>query len=288
MNRTINTAVQQRSGVVLVVFSAFVFSSAGIFAKGVPTAAWDVIFWRGVAAASFALTYLGLTGRLRDELHGCGRVEIWLTLLFAIGTAAFISAFKLTSVANVALIYGSAPLLAAFMAWVFLRERPDVQTSLGSVAAFAGVTIIVSGSIGPGRFAGDMLALGMTVMMAGTMVIYRRFPQASATMPTVLSSLILLPVAATFGAPLQVPLAELPPLFLFGLIFAIASVTLSEGARRLPPARTALLSTLEVPLAPLLAFVFLAAVPVVNTVIGGCIILTAVICSQTGRGASRA
>jgi len=37
----------------------------------------------------------------------------------------------------------------------------------------------------------------------------------------------------------------------FGLIFAIASVTLAEGMKRIPAGETALLSTLETPLAPL-------------------------------------
>ncbi|MEH6361162.1 MAG: EamA family transporter, partial [Amylibacter sp.] len=98
-----------------------------------------------------------------------------------------------------------------------------------------------------------------------------------------LSSLILLPIALMFGAPLSVQTSELPVLVLFGLVFAVASVTLSEGARRLPSAETALLSTLETPLAPALAFLVLHEMPATLTVFGGMVIFVAVIWSQRAK-----
>ncbi|WP_299546558.1 hypothetical protein [uncultured Tateyamaria sp.] len=42
---------QRKAGIVLVVVSAIVFSSAGVFTNGVSTDAWGIIFWRGVAAS---------------------------------------------------------------------------------------------------------------------------------------------------------------------------------------------------------------------------------------------
>lgn len=61
---TAPTSTQHAQGVMLVVLSALVFSSAGIFTKGVETDAWGVIFWRGLAAAGFTLAYLVLRGEL--------------------------------------------------------------------------------------------------------------------------------------------------------------------------------------------------------------------------------
>lgn len=269
---------QRKVGVALVVLSAFVFSTAGIFTKGVPTAAWDVIFWRGVAAAAFTLSYLALRGALRREMRALGRPGWAVALLMAAGTAAFIPAFKLSTVANVALVYGAAPFIAAGLAWVFLREKPTLVVSIASLVALAGVGLIVSGSWGGVQIRGDVLALIMTVMMAGTMVIYRAYPATTAALPAALSSVVLLPVAWVFGAPFAVPLAELPVLAGFGLVFAVASVTLSEGARRLPPSETALLSILEMPLAPMLAAILLAEMPSTVALVGGAIILDSCCC----------
>lgn len=269
------------TGVMLVLISALVFSSAGIFTKGVDTDAWGVIFWRGLAAVCFTLGYLIFRGQLRREIAAFGWPALAVTLVMASGTMAFIPAFKLTSVANVALIYAAAPFICAALAWVSIGERPTRIVFIASLAAFGGVCFIVAGSIGGGgAIKGDLLALWMTLMMSATMVIYRRWPQTTAALPAALSSLILLPVALIFGEPLAAPVNELPILCLFGLVFAVASVTLSEGARRLPPAETALLSALETPLGPLLAFFVLLEVPSQSTVLGGVVILLAVFWSQ--------
>lgn len=268
------------NGVILVVISAIVFSSAGIFTKGVDTDAWGVIFWRGISAAAFTISYLVLRGALIREIAAFRLPTLVVTLMMAAGTAAFIPAFKLSSVANVALIYAAAPFIAAALAWIFIGERPTRKVVIASLSAFAGVLIIVSGSLGKVALIGDALALFMTVMMAGSMVIFRRYPETTAAFPNALSSVILLPAALVFGAPLAAPTAELPILVAFGLVFAVASVTLSEGARRLPSAETALLSTLEMPLAPILAYLILAEAPTVHVLAGGLIILISVIWSQ--------
>jgi hypothetical protein len=54
-------------GVMLVVFSAAIFSTAGIFTKGVDAAAWDVIFWRGVFASAFTVAYTLWRGSFARE-----------------------------------------------------------------------------------------------------------------------------------------------------------------------------------------------------------------------------
>ena len=70
-----------------------------------------------------------------------------------------------------------------------------------------------------------------------------------------MQSLFLLPPSFILGSPLQTALFEIFVLAAFGLLFAIASVTLAEGAKRVPSGQTALIVALEVPLAPILAFI---------------------------------
>jgi drug/metabolite transporter (DMT)-like permease len=148
------------------------------------------------------------------------------------------------------------------------------------VAALAGVAIIVSGSLGGVHLKGDLLAAWMTVALAIPPVIYRRYPKTPAAGPALLSSLVLLPVSFMLGTPLSDPLREIGILAAFGLIFALASVTFGEGARRLPAGETSLLSTLEVCFAPLFAWMMLAEVPAAATFIGGALVLAGVIGTQ--------
>lgn len=270
---------QYYTGVLLVVTAAITYSTAGLFTKGVSAGAWEVIFWRGLFAAAFTTAWIAARGTARRDFLQMGKSGWAVVVIGALGTAAFIPAFKLTSIANVSLIYAVAPLLAALMAWIAMGERVSARTLAGCIGALLGVAVIVSGSLGHVRLTGDLLALWMTAAMAIIMVIYRKYPQTPGAGPAALQSVILLPVAMALGAPFAVDPTEIFILASFGLLFAIASVTLAEGAKRVPSGQTGLLSALETPLAPLFAFLVLAEIPSVATFIGGGIVLAAVLFS---------
>lgn len=271
------------TGVMLVCISALAFSTAGLFTKGVEAGAWEVIFWRGISAAVFTLGYALWHGDIRSEIAGFRGPAIAVMLLNAAGTAAFIPAFKLTSIANVSMIWGTAPLLTALLAWLVLKERPSRRVMLASVVAIVGVMVVVSGSFGGGDIIGDALAFWMTLMIAGVMVVYRRWPDTPVALPNALASVILLPISLWISAPMQVVGSEVMILLAFGALFAVASVTVSMGARILPAAETALLSALETPLAPVLALLVLSEMPTTASLIGGSMIMAALVWSQIKR-----
>lgn len=283
MSTQLNSRSEYAVGVILLVVSAVAFSSTGIFTKGVEAAAWAVIFWRGVFASISSTAYAVSRGMLRQEFLEMGWFGLAVGVVGAAGTAALIPAFKLTDIANVALIYASAPFLAALLAWVTIGERVSQRTAFGAAGALGGVVIIVAGSVGSVNLTGDSLALIMTLMMATIMVIYRARPQTPSAGPSVLQSLFLIPLALAFGDPLASAPVEIAILAAFGVTHAIASVTLAEGAKRVPSGQTALIGALETPLAPLLAFFILTEVPTILTLIGGAVVFTAVLISLRER-----
>ena len=275
-----NLNSRRLQGVALVLLSALVFSTTGLFVKGVGADAWLILYWRGLSATAFTLAWLHWRRALDGEFARMGKPGLAAAIVGALATAAFIPAFKYTSVANVSLIYAAVPFAAAAIAWLWIRETPTRSVLVASLAAFAGVAVIVGGSLHSLNLRGDLLALAMTVGMAGFLCIYRRYPQTPAAGPTVLSSLILMLPALLLSEPLAIPLGEILVIGAFGLLFAIAAVTMAEGARRLPAGETALLSALETPLAPIWAFLLLRELPGVATLVGGLVILVAVFASQ--------
>lgn len=282
-----NTALAMNLGVALLVLSAVTFSSAGIFTKAVSADAWSVIFWRGLSGVFFSVIFLAVRHKIRDELARFGFPAVLAAVIGASGTAAFIPAFKLTSVANVSLIWATAPFLAAVLAWITIKERPSLWIVLCSCLALIGVLITVSGSFGSASLLGDMLAFWMTFMMAGMMVLYRIWPNTPTVLPAAASSLILLWPAVMVSSPMSVARFEIGILVLFGLVFSVASITLAEGARRVPSAQAALISLLETPLAPIWALILLNEVPSPAAVFGGAIIMGAVLLSQRTRNVQK-
>lgn len=267
-------------GIVLIFVSALFFSTAGVFTKGVSADAWSVIFWRGVSAAFLGVLYLALISRLRSEMRRMRWTGWLLAVIYASGTAAFIPAFKLTSIANVALIWASAPVLAATVAWLWFRQTISLGFAIATVMVVLGTSVIVWGSVGTASLAGDLLALWMTVMMVLIMTLYRCYPETPTTLPTVMASLMLLPVAWLQTDLMQVPPGEIVLSALFGVTFVVASITLSEGSRHLAPGETALLSLSETPWAILLAVLVIAEIPDRQTLFGGAIIMAAVVWYQ--------
>ena len=273
-------------GVMLILLSAFLYSPVGVFSKGVDADSWSIIFWRGVVAAPAGILYLMVIGKLSAEwcrLRRNARFSLLVIALQASATAAFIASFKLTSVANVALIWGASPVIAAVMGWLLLRE-PVANSFLVAVAlVVAGNAVIVfgsaSGQSGSG-LAGDALALLMTVLLVSTTIIYRHCPDMPSTLPTVAATLVLMLVALFFSSPLAVPLGEIMISALGGITFVMACVTLFEGAKYLAPGETALLCITEIPWAIILAILVLADYPTMQTMTGGTIIMAAVLWYQ--------
>ncbi len=271
----------RKSGIIIMLVSVVVFSFAGIFTRGVSAGAWDIIFWRGIGSAVLTILWLAYSGKLAKESGAFSWPFVLVVLLNAAGTAAFIPAFKFSSVAHVAIIYSLCPLIAAGLAFVFLKELPQRVVIMASIIALGGMVVMFSNSADSGTITGTLLALFMTLMMGSVMVCYRHWPGLPSALPSALSSLVLVPVAFLSGSPLELPLWEILILTLgFGVFFAIASIALMEGAKRLPSAETALLSSLETPLAPVFAFVLLSELPGLQTIIGGTIIFAAVAWSQ--------
>src|ERR1700760_3718037 len=102
-------------GVLLITLSTVCFSSAGFFTRLIPLDVWTMLFWRGVFAGTLILGVVfvqerGNTIRAFRAIGGSGLVAA------ACSTAAtilYINAFRRTSVADVAVIFATAPFVTA-------------------------------------------------------------------------------------------------------------------------------------------------------------------------------
>lgn len=287
MNDTADTASPDEAngdrrhiaGVFLVLGSAIAFSLAGVLTKAVHSGAWTVMCWRGFFSIPIVLAYVAWRGRKRPlgVTFRLGWKGWALASLNSSASAAFIASFKLTYVANVVVIYSTVPFIAAGFGWLALREKVQPSTLIAAAAALAGVSMMVSGGMGPEHLAGDLLAVAMTIGMAAIMVLIRVLRETPVVLATAASSLQLFIAGWLIGDPMAVSAGDLAILGLFGVAFALAAILLIEGTRRVPAAEAGLLGTAELPLAPLLAWLALGELPPRASLIGGGIVLAAVL-----------
>ncbi len=267
-----------RMGFVLVTGSAAAWSLGGLFTRLIHLDNWTMAAWRGVFGA-LGLVAVMAAQRQRN-VWATFRSMGWLGWVFIVQSAAgmifYLSALTHTSVANVAVIYATAPFLAAGLGWVVLREKPSTSSVVASLVALTGVALMVSFGR-PGGLSGDLLALGMTWSMASTMVVARHYREIPILLTACIASLLSGLFAWPFGAPLAVTGHELLLLALFGIVnFAIGLPLFTFGARILPPIETALIGAVDAPLAPLWVWLVFSETPGMSTLVGGTIVFAAV------------
>ena len=265
-------------GIVLVAISAIAWSTAGIFTKGITADVWIILFWRGLFSAAFIALYVAWRNpRATWACFGAMGLPGWaVATTGTIATIAYLASFKFTTVTNVVVIYATAPFAAAAIAWLFGRERTKRATLVASAAAVVGVVIMMSGSLGTPNLTGDLLAVVMTVFMAIMLVLIGRFPASPMVPAMALSSLQITIIACVLVDPFAVSLVELWWLVAFGLVQAGAVILLTEGTRLIPAPQAALIGSLDIPLAPIWAWLILAELPPAATIVGGAVVLLAV------------
>jgi len=275
---------ERKMGQALVVIAAIAWSSAGFFTRLIEADALSMVFWRGIFGGGFIALYLACHWRWRliDEIKAMGRAGWLIVLCGVVCLVAFIPALKFTSVANVAVIYATTPFMTAALAWLWFREPASFATLFASLLALGGVAIAVSGSTFGGRGSGDLLGIGlafvMTLAMALYMVACRRYRQKSLLPGTAIANLLSAVVILPFALPPFVGPADLGYLALFGLCqMAVGASCFTIGSKMLPAAQSALIGALETPLAPFWVWIAFAEVPSHETLIGGTIVMTAVL-----------
>jgi drug/metabolite transporter (DMT)-like permease len=270
-------------GQLLLIVSALAFSLAGFFTREAPVNLWAMVFWRNLFGSAALLPFI-LQAEGNGAWRAIGRIgwSGWATMAAgSLGTILYLGAFAHTSVANVSIIYASAPLMAAFIAWAWLGERPARKTLAAAVLALFGVAVTVSGSTG-GAILGDGLALAMTIAFSLMTVLARGHARLPALLTACLSSFLAALAAAPLGwaagASLAISWSQMAWLAAFGVAaMAIALPCYLMGAARVPAGQAMLISALEMPLAPLWVWLAFAERPSVASFIGGGVVALAVL-----------
>ena len=265
-------------GIILVSSSAAVFGLTGVLTKSIHADPLTITCWRGFVGSILISLYV-LWRRRRSGNRGTLRLgwRGWLLAVEgALASIAFISAFKFTYVANVAVIYATSPFIAALLAWVLVREPFRLQTMLAAAVSLCGVGIMVWSGFGTGNLFGDGLALLMTAGSALYMIMVRAFRDTPVVWAGAVSAFLLFILGWFVTDPLAITPRDAVLLATFGASFALASILWTEGARLIPAPESGLLGSAEVPFAILFAFLFLAEIPPVASMVGGAIVLCAV------------
>jgi drug/metabolite transporter (DMT)-like permease len=279
--------MQRWVGTALMAGSAAAYSLAGYFTRLIPLDVMTLLFWRGIFGGIMitALVVIQYRGAAWTRTRAIGWQGLGVAAMGVISSYLYLAAFRHTTVADVSIIYATLPFVTAGLAWVVLQEKEGWRVMVSSLIALVGVAIMAGGAIRAGHAAGDMLAFAMTLTFALTMVLMRRGHRVSMLPAVAIMCFLTAVIAAPFARIGPVGSLPLPQLALFGTCqLGLGLVLLTFGMQRVSATQAALIGLLDTPLAPLWVWLAFSEVPPLPTLLGGAIVMAAVIWNMARAG----
>jgi len=279
------TADAHKYGILFVFAAGVLWSTVGLGIRLIEDAmVWQILLYRSISMSLFLYILI----RLRSgespfaQIRRIGFPAVIAGLALVAAYSGGIYAIQTTSVANAMLLFATAPFMTAVLGWIVLREPVRSATWIAIAAAIAGIAIMAADKSGSVVLEGSLAALGSSFGFAAFTVALR-WGRSGEMLPSVfLSGLFAIAITSGICLYLEVPitLSMQDGAIAMGMgVFQVGAglILYTLGSRSLPAAELALLSLAEVLLGPFWVWLFLGETTAVNTLIGGTVLLAAIV-----------
>ena len=244
------------------------------------------LLYRSLIIISVVLIYI-LFREGRNFLNTFKRIDSWSLfggLVMSFIFFGWVYALTTTTVAIILLMLALSPVLSAFLGYLILGEKLSRITIMNMMIVAAGITIMVWGSDKSttilGVIYGFFIALGFaiyTITIRKNPEIPKLLTPALAGFFCMLWAIILIIVT---DSSFEMPSVNIGISVTSGLVISVGLILYTFGAKYLPSGELVMLSLLEVVLGIFWAWLPIFGiheVPSTNTLIGGCVIVLAII-----------
>ena len=244
------------------------------------------LLYRSLIIISVVLIYI-LFREGRNFLNTFKRIDSWSLfgrLVMSFIFFGWVYALTTTTVAIILLMLALSPVLSAFLGYLILGEKLSRITIMNMMIVAAGITIMVWGSDKSttilGVIYGFFIALGFalyTITIRKNPEIPKLLTPALAGFFCMLWAIILIIVT---DSSFEMPSVNIGISVTSGLVISVGLILYTFGAKYLPSGELVMLSLLEVVLGIFWAWLPILGiheVPSTNTLIGGCVIVLAII-----------
>jgi drug/metabolite transporter (DMT)-like permease len=256
--------------------------------------AWQYIFWRALGFLG-AMTVVAWVRDRRspiDQVTSLGRMAIVAALAMAASQITFISALKVTTVAETMFLCSLAPLIAAALARPVLGEHIGAMALVAIALGLVGVALMTGGDLSGGNWLGRTLSVASAFAFAA----YSLFMRGAEARD--LDAALILVGVITAAAGLAATLASGLPLFpgvhdvLLALVHGAVLLSIGlflygQGSRTVSAVTFTMLAQTEAIVAPFWGYLYFAEQVTLGTIAGGALILTAVVLQAASASSAR-
>jgi drug/metabolite transporter (DMT)-like permease len=262
-------------GVLMMVATASLWSIGGLFIK--------VIDWNPFAIAgvrSFIASLIILAFLRKPKLH-LSFPQVAAAVANAVTMLLFVGANKTTTAANAILLQYMAPVFTAFIGAALLKEKTRIEHWVSIFFVVVGMTIMFASKLDGGQLFGDIIALMSGVTFSLYLVFMRMQKEGSPLESNLLSQWITAGVCLIVSLFLPMPQftqKSVAAILVLGIVqIGIPSILIAYAIKHISAVSANLIAVIEPVLNPVWVFLVLGEYPGMNAIIGGAVILFAVI-----------
>lgn len=274
----------QLKGILITIFGILLITPDTIFVRVIMADPLVISFWRGLLSGLVVLTLVSvIQGRAGFRaMFATGWLGLLYIALIASTTFGVVLAVEHTSVANVVFIFAAMPIFALVFSRVFLGELIKRRMVLTMVAVIAGLGVIAYGSQSSqiASLKGDLWALYVAASYGLALTVLRMLKGTSMVPAIPIAYIGAAILISPFIDPIQAFSVQWPLFVTHGLFIGFATCLLTIGPRYISAAEVALLVLLESVLAPLLIWAIADEHPGKWAIIGGMIVIGALLVSN--------
>ncbi len=199
-------------------------------------------------------------------------------IILSSGFCGYVFAMYNTTVANTNFIIQTQILFLAIFGYVFLKEKISKVTLLSIILAVLGIILMVGSSLSPGEMIGNLAAFIMPISFAILILIIRKYPHVDMIPLQLIAGIVAMSVGYFIAGKINISYHDIFLGFLAGFFqLGFGFIFITIGARNTPSAIVGIIMITEAVLGPLWAWMFAGENPPLIVLIGGCIIISAVL-----------
>ena len=271
-------------GTILVIFGAVCLSFGGIIVKSFEGASlWQILFWRQFFFTIIVALYLFFTYKKNffNSFYKSGIPGFIAGSFLGCGFAAYVFAMYYTTVANTLFIITTETIFLAFFGYIFLKEKINLITFISIALGMSGVLLIVGSSLSiqtSEEFFGNIVAFIMPISFAVLIIIVRKYPKVDMVPAQFTAGIIAALIGYLVASNLLVSPHDLFLGFIAGVFqIGFGFILITIGSQTTPAAIVGVLMLTEAVLGPIWAWLFINEIPPISVIIGGGIIIFAII-----------
>ena len=268
-------------GPFLVFLGALSLSFGGLIVKSFEGAnLWQILFWRSLFFSITILVFLLITYKKKifKSFYISGLPGFIAGTILSLGFCGYVIAMYSTTVANTNFIISLQILFLAVFGYFFLKEKIPSITLFSIILAMVGVLIMVGNSLSPGELVGNLAAFSMPVTFAVLIIIVRKYPTIDMVPAQFVAGICCCLIGYFISNKIMISYHDIFLGFLAGFFqIGFGFIFITIGARTTPSAMVGVIMLSESVLGPLWAFLFVSERPSIFSLIGGAVILFAVL-----------